>query len=103
MVVHLSDEVYEIVRNQYGYYIPAIHIIEANDKDILNYYNGKKEFKYSDFYNKRVTIHSNTPWYNDTDENTILIKTSNECSHNIEVTSKFETVYTDVGLSLIHI
>jgi len=91
MIRELSDETYDLIKKKYGAFIPKIHMINGVKDNVLDFYRGGKEYNYLDFYNKSVLIEPRTPSLN-SEKNTILLKTSDENPHNIEVTSTLEQV-----------
>lgn len=90
MVQELFDETYDLIKKNYEKYIPRIHMINGVKEKVLDYYDGGKEYNYLDFYNKTILIQPKTPCFNNKNSKPILLKTSKENPHNIEITSIFE-------------
>ena len=71
--------------------MPKIHMVNGVKDNILDYYEGGKEYNYLDFYNKYILIEPRTPSLN-SEKDTMLLETSDENPHIIEVNSTFEQV-----------
>lgn len=91
MTFELSNEIYDLIKTKCFNYIPKVHMINGVKDNILDFYKGGKEYNYLDFYNKNILIEPRTPSLI-SEKNTILLETSEENTHNIEVTSTFEQI-----------